>query len=75
MLSLKPIEFLGSSRRALLAFPNDARRMAEFQLDRIQRGLDPFDWKVMPGVGAGAMELRGAANDKDESIFLGVGCD
>jgi phage-related protein len=58
MLPLKPIEFLGSSRRALSAFPDDARRMAGFQLDRIQRGLEPFDWKVMPAVGAGVMELR-----------------
>jgi phage-related protein len=58
MLPLKPIGFLGSSRRALSAFPSDARRMAGFQLDRVQRGLEPFDWKVMPSVGAGAMELR-----------------
>jgi phage-related protein len=58
MLPLKPIEFLGSSRRALLAFPDDARRMAGFQLDRIQRGLEPFDWKAMTAVGTGVMELR-----------------
>lgn len=58
MLPLKPITFLGSSRRALVSFPNGARRMAGFQLDRVQRGLEPFDWKVMPTVGAGAMELR-----------------
>jgi phage-related protein len=58
MLPLKPIGFLGSSRRALSAFPGGARRTAGFQLDRIQRGLEPFDWKVMPAVGAGAMELR-----------------
>lgn len=27
-------------------------------MDRVQRGLDPFDWKPMRDVGAGAMELR-----------------
>jgi phage-related protein len=58
MVPHKPIAFLGSSRRALSDFPDDARRMAGFQLDRIQRGLEPFDWKHMPAVGAGVMELR-----------------
>jgi len=55
---IKPIEFLGSSLTALRAFPVDARRMAGFQLDRVQRGLDPPDWKPMPSVGPGAREIR-----------------
>jgi phage-related protein len=58
MVSLKPVEFVGSSRRALARFPDEARRTAGFQLDRVQRGLEPFDWKPMPTVGAGAVELR-----------------
>ena len=58
MLPLKHIEFLGFSRWALSRFPDDARRAAGFQLDRVQRGLEPFDWKPMQTVGAGAMELR-----------------
>ncbi len=58
MVPLKPVEFIGSSRRALARFPDEARRTAGFQLDRVQRGLEPFDWKPMPTVGGGAMELR-----------------
>jgi phage-related protein len=58
MLPLKPVEFLGSSRRTLARFPEDARRTAGFQLDRVQRGLEPLDWKPVPTVGAGVVELR-----------------
>ena len=58
MFPMKPIEFLGGSRRALAAFPAEARRTAGFQLDRIQRGLEPNDWKPFHSVGPGAIELR-----------------
>lgn len=29
-----------------------------YQLDLVQRGLDPDDWKPMPSVGSGACEIR-----------------
>jgi phage-related protein len=58
MVPTKPIEFLGSSRRALAGFPDEARRTAGFQLDRVQRGLEPCDWKPIPAIGPGAAELR-----------------
>jgi phage-related protein len=53
-----PIEFLGASLSALRNFPSDARRVAGFQLDRVQRGLDPLDWKPLPSVGPGVREIR-----------------
>jgi phage-related protein len=55
---VKQIEFLGDSLSRLRAFPNRARREAGFQLDRVQRGLDPDDWKPMKGVGQGVREIR-----------------
>jgi phage-related protein len=54
----KPIEWRGSSYADLLAFPDDARRIAGFQLGRLQHGDEPDDWKPMSVVGAGAIELR-----------------
>lgn len=35
-----------------------ARREAGFQLDRIQNGDEPDDWKPMNTVGAGVKEIR-----------------
>jgi phage-related protein len=50
--------WLGSSRRDLRAFPALSRRLAGFQLRRVQQGLDPDDWKPMQTVGLGVREIR-----------------
>jgi phage-related protein len=55
---VKPIAFLGGSLDDLRGFPADARRDAGYQLDRVQRGLDPDDWRPMPSIGAGVREVR-----------------
>ena len=55
---VKPIEFIGASLDSLRSFPKGVRQQLGFQLDRVQRGLEPFDWKSMPSVGAGVCEIR-----------------
>lgn len=55
---LKPIEFRGSALDDLRAFPLAAKREAGVQLDRVQRGLEPSDWKPMRTIGAGVREIR-----------------
>lgn len=55
---MKPIEFAGDSLTQLREFPASARRAAGYQLDRVQRGFDPDDWKPMKVVGAGVREIR-----------------
>ena len=44
--------------RLIFGLPADARREAGYQLDRVQRGLDPDDWRPMPSIGAGVREIR-----------------
>ena len=39
-------------------FPVIVRRKAGFQLDRVQRGIDPDDWKPMTLIGSGVKEIR-----------------
>ena len=48
----KQIRWLGSAYDDLLAFPNDARKEAGFQLGKVQAGLEPTDWKPFDEVGA-----------------------
>ena len=55
---VKRIAFLGGSLDDLRGFPADARREAGYQLDRVQRGLDPDDWRPMPSIGARVCEIR-----------------
>jgi phage-related protein len=57
-VSDKPVVWLGSSRGDVKVFPADARRVAGFQLRRVQQGLDPNDWKPMSGIGQGVREIR-----------------
>lgn len=49
---------MGSSLTDLRAFPADARREAGYQLDQVQRGEDPQDWKPMRAVGQSVREIR-----------------
>ncbi len=54
----KPVEFLGSSLEDLRGFPLTARREAGYQLDQVQNGREPDDWKPMTAVGQGVREIR-----------------
>jgi len=58
MMDSKPVEFRGSALEDLRAFPQAARREAGYQLDQVQRGRDPDDWKPMNTVGQGVKEIR-----------------
>ncbi len=54
----KVLWWLGSSRDDMRAFPENARRLAGFQLRRVQQGLEPNDWRPMPTIGPGVEEIR-----------------
>ena len=54
----KPIDWLGSSRSDLRALPEVPRRTLGVELRRVQQGLAPHDWRPMPSVGAGVVEIR-----------------
>jgi len=55
---VKPISFRGNSLDDLRQFPLDARREAGYQIDRVQNGFEPSDWKPMNSVGQGVKEIR-----------------
>ena len=55
---MKRLVWLGDSLERLRAFPAEARRAAGYQLERVQAGGMPTDWKPMPNVGLGVNELR-----------------
>lgn len=58
MTDSKPVEFRGSALEDLRAFPETARREAGHQLDQVQHGREPDDWKPMSTVGRGVREIR-----------------
>lgn len=54
----KDIRWIGSAYDDLLAFSDEPRRAAGFQLSKVQAGLEPEDWRAFDEVGAGTREIR-----------------
>ena len=67
---MKDIRFCGRSLEVLRGFPADAKREAGFQLDRVQRGLEPTDWKPMPSIGSGVREIRIISEGQYRLIYV-----
>ena len=57
-MTLKPVAWLGDSREQIRNFPDEPRHEAGYQLERVQAGKDPKDWKPMPSIGIGVNEIR-----------------
>lgn len=55
---MKEIDFVGNSLDTIKAFPLKVKRQVGHELDRIQRGLEPSDWKSMKTIGASVREIR-----------------
>lgn len=53
MIGSKSVEFRGGALGNLRAFPKAARREAGYQLDRVQHGREPDDWKPINAIGRG----------------------
>jgi phage-related protein len=66
----KPILWAGSSLDALRAFPEDARRVAGYELRRVQKGLQPTDWKSMASVGAGVEAIRVRTAQEHRVLYI-----
>jgi len=58
MNPFKRIQFCGNALDDLRVFPVLARREAGFQLNQVQHGQEPADWKPMPTIGPGVREIR-----------------
>jgi phage-related protein len=57
-MEVKAVVFAGTSLDDLKQFPQEAKREAGYQIDRVQRGLMPSDSKPMASIGAGVREIR-----------------
>ena len=55
---MRPLTFLGDSLKRVREFTEDARQDTGYQLDRVQRGMQPDDFKPMPSIGKGVEEIR-----------------
>lgn len=57
-MGVRPLRFLGNALQCLRDFPEEARHDAGYQLEKVQRGEQPNDFKPMPTIGHGVEEIR-----------------
>ena len=67
---MRTIEFHGRSLEDIRIFPAEAKRELGYQLERIQRGLNPTDWKPVSSIGRGAREIRIQCRGQYRLIYL-----
>ena len=59
---MKTVTFMGDSLARIKAFPPDVRQDTGFQINNIQHGEVPDEWKPMRAIGIGAREIRTRAS-------------
>ncbi len=69
---MKKLFWIGSALDELRGFPESARIEAGTDLRLVQQGVDPRDWKPMPGVGKGVREIRNRTKDGAFRVFYVV---
>jgi phage-related protein len=57
-IHIKPLLWLGDSKRCVREFPHEARQRVGFEMWEVQQGHEPSDWKPMQAVGQGVNEVR-----------------
>lgn len=55
---MKQVIFMGDTLAQIRNFPPGARQDAGFQIDKVQRGELPDEWKPMKSIGRGVKEIR-----------------
>ena len=66
---MKTVHFEGSSQDDLRGLPKDARKAIGFQLERLQLGKDPKNWKQLNGLGKGITGVREIRVKIDTNIY------
>jgi phage-related protein len=67
---VKPIAWVGDSHERLKAFTADAKHDAGYQLELVQWGSNPKDWKPMPSIGMGVNEIRVRAGGAFRVVYV-----
>lgn len=64
-----PIYWVANSKAELLAFPDDARQDAGYQLHRLQTRATPQDWKPLKGMGKAVTGIHEVRVWQDNATF------
>ncbi len=55
---MKKITWLGDTHQTVKSYSNIVKQEIGYNLDKVQRGQEPYDWKSIISVGRGVKEIR-----------------
>jgi phage-related protein len=55
---MKDVIWISGTLQVVKEYPINVRREIGYNLDRVQRGIEPCDWKSMVSIGHGVKEIR-----------------
>lgn len=67
---MKQIVFKGTSRAVIQSFAKEAKQKVGFELNAVQQGDLPSNWKPMKTIGAGVNEIRVKVNNQYRVIYV-----
>ena len=67
---MKEIIWLGATHSEVRTYPPEVRQDIGYNLDKVQRGLSPSDWKPMTSIGAGVKEIRIHATNEYRVLYV-----
>lgn len=67
---MRTVVFEGNALETIRKFPADARNQAGYEIDRVQRGLEPVNWKPFTSIGQGVRELRIQTGNQYRVIYI-----
>jgi len=67
---MKPIQWLGNTHKIVRGYLPSVRQEIGYNLDKVQRGFEPFDWKPITSVGPGVKEIRIHADNEYRILYV-----
>ena len=67
---MKLVSWVGDSLKRLREMPGPAKRAIGYELEKIQAGKEPSDWKPMSSIGVGVCEIKVRLNGAFRAIYL-----
>lgn len=55
---MRKVVFEGDALAVIRSLPSTAKQRAGYEIDRVQRGKEPENWKPFPSIGKGVREIR-----------------
>ncbi len=67
---MKTVVFECNTLETIRQLPEKVRHRTGYEIDRIQRGLEPVDWKPFPTIGQGVREIRIKTDGQYRVVYI-----